>query len=429
MREFRLFESLGQGSPGEAAEVFRGFMRSAVRELICRVMAEEVAELCGPRHHPSGGEAYRAGSSPGRVHIGGEREEVVRPRVRRRKAGGRSEEVGLETYTAAADPSELEASIMAALKAGVSTREVRDVVPEAIGTGRSSVSRLWQQVGHEFVEELRGRDLGQTDWVVLLLDGICLAPDQTAIVAVGIDREGRKRVLDFELGSSESKEICRDLLRRLARRGFRVNRRLFAVLDGSDALRSAVVEIFPDAVIQRCLVHKERNIKSKLSKRHWGELARLFKRLRQVQGAEAAAEVVDEIGRFLKAKNADAHASLLEAGGELTALHRLNVSNTLHLNLLSTNAIENAFRNTRRKMRRVTRFRPETDQASRWLAFSLLDAEKGFRRITGYTDIESLVAALERPPTGAQSPPGFGSEAFAYGSAFGTETRNLSTES
>jgi transposase-like protein len=337
--------------------------------------------------------------------------------------------VWLETYAAASDPFELEASILAALKAGVSTREVRDVVPESPGTSRSSVSRLWCEVGHRFVEELRSRDLSDTDWVAMMIDGIRLSDDETAVAALGIDREGAKHVLDFELGSSENTEVCRCLMRRLVKRGFKCRRRLYVVLDGSDALRSALLEFFPDAVVQRCLVHKERNIKSKLSKRHWGEAARLFKRLREVQGEDAAAEVVEEMAAFLKVKNLKAYESLLEAGEELTALHRLNVPNTLHRSLLSTNAIENSFRNTRRKLGRVTRFRAETDQASRWLAFSLLEAEKGFRRILGYAQIGSLVKALEALGRGQDRRHVPVEEAFASGSGFlNRNTKTLSTE-
>lgn len=429
MRDIRLFEGLGQGSSGEVGEIFRRMIRGRVRWFICEAMVLEVEELCGAKHRPKGGEAYRAGSSPGRVRIGGAHEEVRRPRVRRRKADGGSEEVGLETYAAASDPFELEASILAALKAGVSTREVRDVVPDSPGTSRSSVSRLWCEVGHKFVDELRGRDLSDTDWVAIMIDGIKLSDDETAVAALGIDREGVKHVLDFELGSSENTEVCRGLMRRLVKRGFKDTRRLFAVLDGSDALKSALLEFFPDAVVQRCLVHKERNIKSKLSTKHWGEVTRLFKRLREVQGEDAANEIVDELAAFLKEKNLKAYESLLEAGDELTALHRLNVPNTLHRSLLSTNAIENSFRNTRRKLGRVTRFRAETDQASRWLAFSLLEAEKGFRRILGYAQIGSLVKSLEALSRGQDRRHVPVEEAFASGSAsLNRNTKTLSTE-
>lgn len=157
-----------------------------------------------------------------------------------------------------------------------------------------------------------------------------------------------------------------------------------------NVLRTATKEEFPNAVIQRRLVHKERNIRGKLSKRHWGELARLFKRLREVEGYQAASEALNELKTFLKPINMEAHKSLLEAGEELIALHQLNVPNTLHRSQLSTNAIENPILNTRRKAGRVTRFRAQTDQASRWLAYALLEPEKGFRKIGGHQDLRKL---------------------------------------
>jgi transposase-like protein len=365
--------------------------------MISEVMAAEVTELCGPKHSPLGGEVFRSGSRPGRVIFEGQREDVVRPRVRERQANGSTTEVPLTSYESARNPERLQASIVAALMSGVSTRQIKNVQPDPQGTSKSNVSRHWQQVGHKFVEQLRDTDLAEKDWAVLMLDGIRLSRDQLAIVAIGITSDGYKHVLDFELGSSESAEVCRDLVRRLVKRGFHCDRRLLAVLDGSDALRSVVKEFLADSVIQRCLVHKQRNIRAKLSKRHWGELARLFKRLREVQGKLAAEEVVGELEAFLKPINAEALKSLREAGEDLIAIQSLNVPNTLHKNLLSTNAIENSFRNTRRKLGRVTRFRAETDQATRWLAFALTEVEKGFHRISGYADMPSLVKALERP--------------------------------
>ncbi|MFT7629579.1 MAG: putative transposase [Mariniblastus sp.] len=393
--DFNLYQTLGQVSSEEVGQIFREHIRGCVREMISEVMASEVSELCGPKHHPTESDCCRAGTSSGRVLFESEREDVIRPRVRKRNADGSSEEVVLATYRAAGDPTQLQDSIVSALMHGVSTRDVKKLKPNSPGVGKSNVSRHWQSVGHKFVEELRGRDFSQENYVVLMLDGIHLSKDQLAIAAIGITAEGHKRVLDFELGSSESAEVAKDLLRRLNKRGFHCDRPLLSVLDGSAALRSAVKEFFPDAIVQRCLVHKERNIKSKLSKKHWGELARLFRRLREVQGREAALEVVQELREFLKGKNAESLKSLEEAGEDLIALQSLNVPNTLHRNLLSTNAIENSFRNTRNKLGRVTRFRAETDQATRWLAFALLEVEKGFRRITGCDDMPKLIAALE----------------------------------
>ena len=406
MDEVSVLQLLGQVSGTEAGEVFREFLRGSVRQMICEVMAAEVTELCGEKYSRQDGPNYRAGSSPGRVLVEGEREEVIRPRVRQRCMGGKTREVELESYASANDPKQLETHVIQAVLAGLSTREVAKVKSRSPGVSRSSVSRLWQEAGSKLVDELRSRDLGKQVWCVVMLDGIRLSKEQVAIAAIGINSIGEKHVLDFALGSSENLEVARELMRRIVSRGFQCHHRILAVLDGADALRNAVTEQFPDAVVQRCLVHKERNIRGKLSKRNWRELARLFKRLRSVQGIVAAEEVHRELVRFLKPINAEAHKSLLEAGDDLLAVHRLEVPNTLHRSLLSTNAIENSFLNTRRKIGRVTRFRAETDQASRWLGYALLEAEKGFRRIRGSQDLPALIQALHREPTEERLPPG-----------------------
>jgi transposase-like protein len=374
-----------------------------VRQMITDVIAEEVTELCGPKHRPTGGDIYRAGTALGSVIHDGRREPISRPRVRQMSDSGSSREVTLASYEAARCPEQLRDSITKALIAGVSTRDVATTQQEeAPGLSKSNVSRHWQTVGHKFVDQLRSKDLTQIDWATLMIDGIRLSKDQLAVVAIGITAEGHKHVLDFDLGSTENTEVCRALMRRLMKRGFHCDRRLLAVLDGSDAIKKALKEFFPEVLIQRCLVHKERNIRAKLSKRHWGEMARLFKRLRKIQGKVAAEEVVGDLKSFLKPINAQALASLEEAGDELIALQSLNVPNTLHRNLLSTNAIENSFMNTRRKIGRVTRFRAETDQAARWLAFALVEVEKGFRRISGHADLPHLIAALKNAKS---SPP------------------------
>ena len=85
----------------------------------------------------------------------------------------------------------------------------------------------------------------------------------------------------------------------------------------------------------------------------------------------------------------------------------------MHVSLLSTNCIENPFRNVRAKIGRVKRWRAETDQAERWLAYGLLTAERGFRRIRGHKDIYLLLekmrwptAAVEASLRSALVPPG-----------------------
>jgi len=393
-----VLSQLGQIDSSEAGRMFREFLRGQVRESLVRIMAEEVRELCGPKYRPSpDAGCRRSGTAKGVVLCEGRREPVHRPRVRRKKSDGSTEEVRLATYESAQETGQLEEMLLRAVIAGASGREMKDVYPDSPKTSKSSVSRLWKKEGRELVRRIRERDIASQEWLVLMLDGIRLASDQLAVVALGVASDGTKHILDFELGSSESFEISRDLVSRLVSRGFAPKQRLLAVLDGAVALKKAVLSFFEDAVIQRCLVHKERNIRSRLSKRHWGELVTLFMRLREVQGEAAAREVLAELERFLKDKNASALESLHEAGDELIALHCLDVPSTLHVSLLSTNLIENSFRNVRRKLGRVTRFRSETDQASRWLAAALLDVQKGFRRLMGYKDLPRLAEALERP--------------------------------
>ena len=408
MDQFSLFKQLGQATTLEAGDLLRQYLRGAVRHMFVEVMAAEVAQLAGPKYHPTEGQVHRrAGSAVGQMLHEGRSEVIKRPRVRRVDNDGSTKEVHLETYQAAQEPSELQAAVIRALVAGASSRELSAVYPESPHTSRSNVSRLWATVGAAKVTELRSRDIASQDWLVMMLDGIHLSKDQTAIAAIGITSGGEKHVLDFELGSSENYEVCRDLLARIKSRGFKTEGRLLAVTDGSAALKKAVLEHFPDAIVQRCLVHKERNIRARLSMRDWGENARLFKRLREVQGERAAREALADLERFLRTKNAAALASLYEAGDDLIALHKLDVPSTLHKSLLSTNIIENTYLNVRRKIGRVTRFRAETDQASRWLAYALGEAEKGFRRIQGYADLKYLKAALGRPaaPSAASAPP------------------------
>ncbi len=153
--------------------------------------------------------------------------------------------------------------------------------------------------------------------------------------------------------------------------------------------------------MQRCLVHKERNLSSYLSKRHQGELERLLNRLRRAEGKEAAREAYDQLSEFLKKHSSTALSSLQEAGEQITALQDLDVPASLHRSLLSTNIIENAILNIRRRMSKVNRWRTATREgrktmADRYLASGLLYAESTFRRITGWRDLAQLREALDQ---------------------------------
>jgi transposase-like protein len=401
-------EAYATGVSAPIAEKLREFARENVRELLVAVMREEVELLCGPRHRPDvESEHFRAGTAPGYVLHEGRRRDVTRPRVRRREGEG-TVEVPLSTYGNAQEPGELHERMLDAFQVGVSSRDQErlhgDNTP---GVSKSEVSRLWRREGEKMLATFRARDIARPDWLALMLDGVRLDKDLMAVVALGVAEDGTKHLLDFELGASETTETAKGLVERISRRGFKPAEgcRLLAVLDGSAALRSAVVSYWPDTVIQRCLVHKERNVRRHLRKQDWRPLSRLFGRLRHAQGLLAGQEALAEIERFVGERNKAALESLREAGDELLAFHRLNVPATLNVSFLSTNLIESPFQNMRKKLERVCRWDASTDQPSRWLAYGLMEGERGFRRIRHHGDLKELRKALARPAPTMPDPP------------------------
>ena len=263
------------GVSSETAGEFREFVRANVREMLVGVMMEEVELLCGPRYRPSAESGhFRAGTTPGHVLHEGRRQDVVGPRVRRREDGG-SVEAPLATYANAQEPGELQERVLEAFRVGVSSRDQERLHGKSTpGVSKSGISRLWRREGEKCLAVFRARSIVRSDWLVLMLDGIHLARDLMAVVALGVASDGTKHLLDFELGASETTETAKGLLARLSRRGFGPAEgcRLLAVLDGSAALKSAVLAYWPDTVVQRCLVHKERNVRRFLRHKDWKEL-------------------------------------------------------------------------------------------------------------------------------------------------------------
>lgn len=396
-----LKQQLLQSDSAETTAIFNEFLRGSARLALFDLMRQEVAELCGPSHsRETSMENRRAGNGTGVCYIDGGKESIRRPRVRRALQDGSEEEVSLNTYQAARKADNIREDIVALLLEGVSTRGASRLSGDTVS--KSVISAQWIEKSAEKLEEFRSRPLHQEGYLVIMLDGIHLSKDQTAIVALGIREDGSKEMLDFQVGSSESFEVANDLLKRLRKRGLKsIAKRFLAVLDGSAALEKAIRNHFPTAIIQRCLVHKERNLRSYLSKRHHGELARLFTRLRRAQGKRSAQEAYDELYRFLEEENAAALASLKEAGDQITAMQTLEVPATLHQTLLSTNAIENSILNIRRRMSKVNRWQTATKDervtmADRYLASGLLYAESTFRKIKGCKDLPKLLEALNK---------------------------------
>jgi len=385
-----------QAEASEASTLLTSYVRQCVRSTILSMMQEEVEQLCGPAYNPSNESSFfRAGSAPTTIYADGKPVSTNRPRVRELTEHG-TREVTLKTLQAARDPGEWEEMVHRAVLCGVSGRDqARLQAHELKGMTRSNISRLWAKRAGELIRQINETDLDGFRMLALMLDGFSLSRELHVIVALGIDLEGRKRVLGFAVGSSENYEVSKDLLCKMVRRGLTPAAGTpLVVLDGAEALRKAVLEFWPDAPVQRCLVHKERNLRGYLSRKHHGRLAAFFSELRKAQGEDAALEILARMEAWIGPINAQALASLQEASGDLVAWYRLGGPATLNRTFLSTNHIENAMRNLRKHLGRVKRWRPETDMALRWVASGLWIAQRGFRRVHGHRDLPALAAQL-----------------------------------
>ena len=205
----------------ENAEAFRAYIHQRTRQALVEVFEAELNALCGKRYERGEDSAYqRSGSAPSYVMTECGREPMQRPRVRKAKADGSSEEVALSSWKLAQSRDEWEDATMRAILCGVSTREMpRLRASEFDGQSKSEVSRLWKRKSAELVEQMQQADLSDFELVVLMLDAVVLSAGLVATVALGINAQGEKRVLGFQVGSSENKEVCRDLLSNLNRRG------------------------------------------------------------------------------------------------------------------------------------------------------------------------------------------------------------------
>jgi transposase-like protein len=149
---------------------------------------------------------------------------------------------------------------------GVSTRQyARSLEPigDAVtsrGTSKSAVSRRFVVQTTAQLEKWRSRSLADLDLVALLIDGLHVG-EHCLVAALGIDATGQKHVLGLWDGATENATLCQSLLANLQSRGLRTDRSLLVLLDGSKALHKAVRQMFGEAaLIQRCQVHKMRNI-------------------------------------------------------------------------------------------------------------------------------------------------------------------------
>jgi putative transposase len=365
------------------------------------LMETEVDEVVGPKgQHDADRVAVRHGHEAGEVTLGGRRVGVQRPRAR---TADDREEVALGTYEHFASRDPLTRLVLEQMLAGVSTRRLRrtrEPVGEQVtaverSVSKSAVSRAFVAKTSENLELLMSRSLADVRLAVLMIDGIDLK-GRTNVVALGISTDGVKTPLGLWEGSSENAAVATALLSDLVARGLDVEQGVLCVLDGSKALRKAVRDVLgTHTPVQRCVRHKERNVRDHLPERD-RELVQ--RKLRAAWALSNHVEAVDRL-RALAEELARSHpgaaASLREGLEETVTVTRLGIRGPLKRTLESTNPCESMIECVRRSSRNVKHWQ-SGDMALRWTAAGMLEAERQFRRVIGHGDLAKLANAVER---------------------------------
>jgi transposase-like protein len=293
--------------------------------------------------------------------------------------------------------------------AGLSTRRYgvglepvgTDIEQVATATSRSAVSRRFVAATETALAELLGADLSSLDLVALMVDGVHFG-EHTCVVALGIGVDGSKHPLSLVEGSTENTTLVTELIVGLRERGLDVTRPILAVLDGSKALRRAVLDVFDRPVIARCQLHKIRNVQDRLPEKMRSVVASRMRRAYHADSALAAEAELNALAAELDRTHPSAAASLREGMAETLTVLRLGVPPTLARTLRSTNAIESMISICRDHARNVKRWR-DGQMALRWCAAGMVEAGKQFRRVNGHLHLRSLRDTLERvtKPVGA----------------------------
>ena len=278
------------------------------------MLEEDRVAVCGPRYaHQPARRAYRAGHAPSEVVLGGRKVAVRRPRVRRD-----GHEVPLPSVQAFTHTDPLNRRIVEQMLVGVATRQYgRSLEPlgpavRTRGTSKSAVSRRFVTQTPAQLDTWRATPLDDLDLVALLIDGVHVG-GHCIVVALGLDNTGIKHPLGLWEGSTENATVVQGLLTNVQSRGLRTDRSLLVILDGAQALHTAVTQTFgPAALVQRCQVHKRRNVLEHLPEAQRPWVKAILTRAYTHADVKAARRLLQDLARRLDAEYPSAAASVRE---------------------------------------------------------------------------------------------------------------------
>lgn len=402
----RLEEMAAEGNPAvqmvlPMAEMV-GWLRQGVGELIRQaglqliglLMDEEVGQLVGERgRHSRERKANRWGTERGYCVVMGQKVPVERPRVRSTD----DREIRLGSYELFHRGEPLTETVWDKLMLGLTTRKYGDAVrqfTEAYGLEKSAVSEHFIECSRAKLKELMERRLNKMKFCALLIDATPFEGQQM-VAALGIGYDGAKTILGIRQGATENATVVGELLGDLMNRGMDFTEPRIYVLDGGKALHAAVKKYAGEAApIQRCQVHKRRNVMDHLSDNDKPIVTQKLNAIYAMEDYTAAKTALNGLHRELMHLNPSAARSLGEGLEETLTVVKLHVPEQLRKSLASTNLIESAFSIVETVCRNVKRWHGG-DQRERWVGSGLLVAEKQFRRIRGYKQIPTLLRVLE----------------------------------
>lgn len=379
-------------------------VRSTLLEMVYRIgfegvrtlLEQERAALCGPRYkHDAERAAFRSGHAPGELVLGGRRVSMQRPRVRSKDG----KEIALPSWEAFAAEDPLTERAIEQILVGVTTRkydrslEAAPPDEKTRGTSKSAVSRRLVEASKAALDALMQKSLAGLSIKALMIDGITVGA-HTVLAALGIDETGQKHVLGLWEGATENAEVCKSLLLNLVDRGLPTDRSILVVIDGSKALAKAVRDVFGKrALIQRCQVHKKRNVLDHLPDKERQSIGDAISSAYRCRDPERALRLLTNIARRLERKHPGAAASMREGLEETLTVLRFGLPEALERTLSTTNPIENVNGTARRVSRNVKRWQ-DGSMVLRWMAAAVGEAQKGFRRLRGYKGMPKLLQAL-----------------------------------
>ena len=381
---------------------FERFCLAAGLEALAEMMEQDAVALCGERHERNGQrKAHRWGKTKGKIGFHGGKVEMARPRLR----GFDGKERAVPSWEAAQSEDWLGKWAMNQMLINVSTRKFQRSmrlpegdVPAKKGSGlsKSAASRHFVALSAARLAEWMASELSGLDLLVIQIDGIHMDEDMTLVAAVGVDAAGDKHPLGVVEGATENAATVQALIDNLVERGLDPAVPRLFIIDGSKALSKAIRATFgDDAAIQRCQIHKARNIMDRLPKSMHAQVRRALRQAWEMDDAAKAEQLLRNLARRLEKDWKGVSAAILEGLDEMLTVTRLGLPAELRRSLACTNIIENMMGTVRRVCRNVKYWRSPS-MALRWAGAAMQEAAKGFRRLKAHKQLPLLKAALAK---------------------------------